>query len=275
MSTARTDSGTTQISSNAIALLPSNILYLLNKNGLTQAELARKIGISHQTLSKYIAKESIPPLKKLIDMAEILGVSADALLYHELPAEYADLSYKDDIASDLLRPTIIPECALRRYRNREWYMYYYTICDGDPLLCEAFIKTENDIRMHFIKASITTESNKHSVKIVIDYPRFVYLYGINEQNPTRFFIMFPDPDYTINSSDLNGSLAICASVIPESRNGLPGIQFVAISSNKLDLSIHKEKIFEFLTVPDRRRMLRLHPEQNEQYVKWLQELFSS
>lgn len=153
-------------------------------------------------------------------------------------------------------------------------MYYYTIRDDAPLLCEAFIKTENDIKMHYIKASIITESNKHSVKIVIDYPRFVYLYGIDEQNPTRFFIMFPDPDYTIHSFDFYGSLAICSSVIPEIGNGLPGMQFVALSSNKLDLINYETKLFDFLTVPGRRRMLRLHPERNEQYIKWLRELFS-
>lgn len=107
------------------------------------------------------------------------------------------------------------------------------------------------------------------MKLVADYPWYIYLYGINAQNPTRFFIMFSDPDYTVKN-DFIGGLAICVSIIPESKEGLPGMQFVALSSKELDLKKHEEQLRVFLSVPSRSRMLRLHPEQNKEYVEWLQ-----
>lgn len=48
------------------------------------------------------------------------------------------------------------------------------------------------------------------------------------------------------------------------------MQFVALSSKELDLKKHEEQLRVFLSVPSRSRMLRLHPEQNKEYVEWLQ-----
>ncbi len=147
-------------------------------------------------------------------------------------------------------------------------MYYYTIKDNNPKLCEACINTEDDFKLQYIKAVVLTESHTHHMKLVADYPRYIYLYGINAQNPTRFFIMFSDPDYTIGN-DFIGGLAICVSIIPENKDGLPGMQFVALSSKKLDLDKHEGQLYRFLTVPKRNHMLRLHPDKNTEYVKWL------
>lgn len=255
--------------------LSSNIEYLLKINNMDKSEFASYLGMTHQTLSKYLVakddfSERLPapmPLRKLIAAAEILGVTPDALIYHDLEKKDR-ASYAQDIASMLQRPTSIPECTLRRYCNRKWYMYYYTIKDGSPKLCEAHINSMDDFKLQYIKATVSTESHTHHMKMVADYPRYIYLYGINAQNPTRFFITFSDPDYTIDS-DFVGGLAICVSIIPESKDGLPGMQFVALSTKKLDLEKHENQLHDFLTVPSRSRMLRLHPEQNKMYIDWL------
>jgi len=251
--------------------LCSNLWFLLDQTGMSQSKLAEIVGTSHKYIGDIISGRSAPSLVKLMAIAKEFGVTPDALLYHNIQKEYESISYEKNVADKLLRPIEIPECSLQRYRQRSCYMYYYTICDNTPQLCQAQIVTQNDIKMHYIVASLITPNHTHSIKIVIDYPNYVYLFGINNQNPTRFFIMFSDPVYFSNDNSFPGSLAICVSTIPEGKDGLPGMQFVALSTIKLDINKHKRELCEFLTVPERKRILRLHPEQNDKYVRWLKD----
>lgn len=262
-----------KVSTQAIALFPHNVSYLLEQCKMSQTQLADKLGITHQTFSKYMNGQSNPPLVKMIEIAEVLGVTPDALLYHDLRKKSHSITYHDDIAPSIVRPLQIPECALRRYRQKKWFMYYYSLRDNKPVLCEAVIQSGKDVNMHYIDATLTTEYQTHRIKLVVDYPRYIYLYGINKQNPTRFFIMFPDLLYTRTQNDFLGSLALCTSVIPETNEGLPGMQLIAFSAYKIDLQKFEEQLRTLLTIPDRRRLLRLHPEQNEQYISWLRSMF--
>ena len=50
-----------------------------NKN-LTQEKLAELIGISPQSISKWETDVAVPELSKLVKMAEVFGVSLDALV---------------------------------------------------------------------------------------------------------------------------------------------------------------------------------------------------
>lgn len=47
---------------------------------MSQEELAEKIGISRQTLSKYETGESLPDIDKCMAIAEVFGVSLDDLV---------------------------------------------------------------------------------------------------------------------------------------------------------------------------------------------------
>jgi len=64
-----------------------NLILLRKLKKLSQEELAGKIGISRQTLSKWETGESLPDIEKAKQLADILDVSLDDLLsYHEQPA---------------------------------------------------------------------------------------------------------------------------------------------------------------------------------------------
>lgn len=71
-------------------ILAEKIMMLRKKNGWSQEDLAMKLGISRQSVSKWESMASIPDLDKLIKLSEIFGVSTDYLLkdeMEELPAE--------------------------------------------------------------------------------------------------------------------------------------------------------------------------------------------
>ena len=56
------------------------IQYLRKKQGLTQNELAEKLGISFQAVSKWENGDTLPDTGLLLPLSDILGVTVDTLL---------------------------------------------------------------------------------------------------------------------------------------------------------------------------------------------------
>lgn len=57
-----------------------NLIELRKMAGLSQEELAEKIGVSRQTLSKYETGESLPDIEKSMALADVFGVTIDDLI---------------------------------------------------------------------------------------------------------------------------------------------------------------------------------------------------
>lgn len=60
-----------------------NLIELRKYNKLSQEELAEKIGVTRQTLSKYETGESLPDIEKCKLLADALGVLIDDLISYE------------------------------------------------------------------------------------------------------------------------------------------------------------------------------------------------
>lgn len=63
----------------------NRLLQYRKKHNLSQEELAAKIGVSRQAISKWERAEASPDTDNLILLAEIYGVSLDELLKGETP----------------------------------------------------------------------------------------------------------------------------------------------------------------------------------------------
>ena len=61
----------------------NNLVELRKINNLSQEDLAEKIGVSRQTLSKYETGESLPDIEKCGMIANVFGVSLDDLISYE------------------------------------------------------------------------------------------------------------------------------------------------------------------------------------------------
>ncbi len=64
-------------------MFQENLISLRKLNGLSQEELAEKVGISRQTLSKYETGEAVPDIQKCKKLANIFQVSLDDLVNYE------------------------------------------------------------------------------------------------------------------------------------------------------------------------------------------------
>lgn len=69
-------------------MFSENLEELRKQHNLSQEELAEKIGVSRQTLSKYETGESVPDLEKSRALAEVLEVSLDDLVNYKKDENY-------------------------------------------------------------------------------------------------------------------------------------------------------------------------------------------
>ena len=64
----------------------NNKLYELRKQkGLSQEELANRLNVSRQTISKWEVGDSTPDMEKLIAMSDLFGISLDELILDKAP----------------------------------------------------------------------------------------------------------------------------------------------------------------------------------------------
>lgn len=77
--------------------LSDRIQALRKANGMSQEELADRMGVTRQAVSKWESEQSMPDLDKVIALSEIFEVTTDFLLKGIEPAPPKD---QDDDARD-------------------------------------------------------------------------------------------------------------------------------------------------------------------------------
>ena len=66
-------------------MLGEKLYHLRRARGMSQEQLAEKIGVSRQTISKWEGGLSTPDLEKLIALADCFEITLDGLVREELP----------------------------------------------------------------------------------------------------------------------------------------------------------------------------------------------
>lgn len=65
-------------------ILADKIIENRKKNGWSQEDLAEKLGVSRQSVSKWESAQAIPDMKKILQLSEVFGVSTDYLIKDEI-----------------------------------------------------------------------------------------------------------------------------------------------------------------------------------------------
>ena len=65
-------------------ILADKIIENRKKNGWSQEELANRLGVSRQSVSKWESAQAVPDLKKILQLAEVFGVTTDYLIKDEI-----------------------------------------------------------------------------------------------------------------------------------------------------------------------------------------------
>ena len=65
-------------------IFADKLIDLRKKSGWSQEELAEKLNVSRQAVSKWEGAQSIPDMNRIIQLSELFGVSTDYLLKDNL-----------------------------------------------------------------------------------------------------------------------------------------------------------------------------------------------
>lgn len=68
-------------------ILADKLVQLRKKSGMSQEELADKMNVSRQAVSKWEGAQSIPDLEKILQLSELYGVTTDYLLKDSIETE--------------------------------------------------------------------------------------------------------------------------------------------------------------------------------------------
>ena len=81
-------------------ILADKIILLRKKSGWSQEELAEKLNVSRQSISKWEGAQSVPGMDKILQLSEIFGVSTDYLLKDSIELEeYVEQESKSEESS--------------------------------------------------------------------------------------------------------------------------------------------------------------------------------
>ena len=86
-------------------ILADKIMELRKKNGWSQEELAEKIGVSRQSVSKWESAQAVPDLNKILVLSEVFGVTTDYLLKDEM-VEEEYLEMQQDVSEEVRHITM-------------------------------------------------------------------------------------------------------------------------------------------------------------------------
>lgn len=114
---------------------------LRKKKGLSQEEVADKLGVTRQTISKWETDQSTPDFDKIIPICELYGLSADELLGNIREGEYGsvgDVSIVED-ANQLKRKKAfgISLSVLGYFLSVIWIMIAIPVLKMNPIVASA------------------------------------------------------------------------------------------------------------------------------------------
>ncbi len=115
-------------------ILADKIIEQRKKNGWSQEELAEKMDVSRQSISKWESAQSVPDMGRIVLLSQLFGVTTDYLLKDEL--EQAD--YEESESGDRTLRTVGMEEASAFLRVREQNASYVALgvmlCILSPIL---------------------------------------------------------------------------------------------------------------------------------------------
>ena len=113
-------------------IIADKILSLRKMNGMSQEELAEKLNVSRQSVSKWESAAAVPDVSKIIEMSRIFGVTTDYLLKDDVTtAEYTSEEYKKTAKINLQEAN---EFLAAVKKNSIWVAFGVMLCICSPIL---------------------------------------------------------------------------------------------------------------------------------------------
>ena len=103
-------------------IFADKLIELRKKNGWSQEELAEKLEVSRQTVSKWEGAQSVPDLGRMLKLSELFGVTTDCLMKDELELEPAAREREETLEPDGTVPLAVSMEETSEYLRLRWWM---------------------------------------------------------------------------------------------------------------------------------------------------------
>ena len=113
-------------------ILADKIVSLRKKAGWSQEDLAEKLGVTRQSVSKWEGAQSVPDIEKILQISKLFGVTTDYLLKDEM----GESEYAESEPTALRRVTLEQaNAALAQAKASAPYMAWGTaLCGASPVM---------------------------------------------------------------------------------------------------------------------------------------------
>jgi len=195
---------------------------------ITQKNLAKKIGISEDLLSKYKSAEAFPSIETLIYICEVYNISIDKLIYTPLTAaDMENLENNMDVNTDIFQD--------------KYYVYFLvTNIAREGAIHEGIVEFCDDNVVFKIL------SNGEVVKLFKGgYNTFdkLVFFNLQSANDGITYINMVKPN--LNKNKYVGGIALL--MLPSDANSKPCAQKILFSKVRVDRELHYEKLKELLS----------------------------
>ena len=150
-------------------ILADKITEERKKNGWSQEELADKLGVSRQAVSKWESAGSVPDLQRIIQLAELFGVSTDYLLKDEL--EHDEVSAYVSTETDDSKP-------IRKVSMEEANSFLNMKRRGAPIIANATFMCIISPTIMIILASLAEENMFHITEAFASGVGLIFLFAM-------------------------------------------------------------------------------------------------
>ncbi|MBU5299280.1 helix-turn-helix transcriptional regulator [Clostridium sporogenes] len=194
---------------------------------ITQKNLAKKIGVSEDLLSKYKSAEAFPSIETLIYICEVYNISIDKLTSIPLTAaDMENLENNMDINTDIFED--------------KYYVYFLvTNIAREGAIHEGIVEFFNDNVVFKIL------SNGQVVKLFKgDYNTFDKLIFFNLQSADDGITYINMAKPNVNKNKYVGGIALL--MLPSDANSKPCVQKILFSEIRIDRELHYERLKKLL-----------------------------
>jgi transcriptional regulator with XRE-family HTH domain len=195
---------------------------------LTQKNLANKIGISEDLLSKYKSGDAFPSIETLLYICEVYNMGIEKLISIPLTAaDIENLENNNDIEFNIF--------------EEKYYVYFLvTNIAKEGTLHEGIVKIKND------NVSFKICSNDKVIKYFTGHYTIsdkIVFFNLQSSNDGITYINMIKPN--VNKNKYVGGLAMM--MLPSDANSKPCVQKILFSKIKLDREVYYTNLKEILS----------------------------
>ena len=170
-------------------ILSEKIIMLRKKYGWSQEELAERLDISRQSVSKWESGASIPDLERIVSMSQLFGVTTDYLLKDEMKAENITYHESTESYAELLKKVTMENANefLDMKRNGSKVVANATsMCISSPILLIVLVTMAEDGVFHVSESLATVFGCVFLLGMVAAAVFLFITYGMRESHMEHF-----------------------------------------------------------------------------------------